>query len=157
MRYQKGQSGNPAGRPKGLKSKTLLTLRGKSEEIVKSVLAQAEEGCVQSQKMVLDRVIPTIKPVDPPIVLTGYPVNGSLIEKANFFIDAAGKGKLSVSQASVMVGAIASLCRIKEVEEIDRRLSEIESQIESGADGASEHPPAHSAITSLVPGNLKQS
>ena len=129
MRYQKGQSGNPAGRPKGIVTTNVRSIRNKSEDIIEDVIRQAEEGCIASQKMILDRVVPTLRSVDLPVIVSGYPAKGTLLEKAEFFVDAAGKGKIPVNQSAAMVGAIGALCKIKEIEEFEKRLSEIEKAV----------------------------
>jgi len=70
--FQPGQSGNPAGRPKGAKGKTTLlreVMQTKSDRllsravpaILRVVIQQALKGCVHSQKIILDRAVPVQK------------------------------------------------------------------------------------------------
>ena len=129
MPYKKGESGNPAGRRKGIKNPELTSIKNQSKVIIDRVIAQAEEGCVASQKMVLDRIVPSLKAVDQPIILSGYPRKGSLVDKADFFISAMATGKISISQGTSFVQCISSFCTIKENTEFEERLNELEAVV----------------------------
>jgi len=63
--WLKGQSGNPAGRPKGAKNKTTLAaeslLKDHAEAITQKVIDLALEGDLTALKMCLDRVLPVPK------------------------------------------------------------------------------------------------
>ena len=61
-RFQKGQSGNPAGKPKGARHKTTLLaerlMQDDAENIVNAVLTAARNGDMTAAKIVLDRIAP---------------------------------------------------------------------------------------------------
>jgi len=61
-RFQKGQSGNPAGKPKGARHKTTLLaerlLLDDVEKIVNAVLTAARNGDMTAAKIILDRIAP---------------------------------------------------------------------------------------------------
>jgi len=60
--WLKGQSGNPAGRPKGAKNKTTLAaeslLKDHAEAITQKVIDLALQGDLLALKMCLDRLLP---------------------------------------------------------------------------------------------------
>ncbi|MCY9822475.1 DUF5681 domain-containing protein [Aeromonas media] len=64
-RFQKGQSGNPAGRPKGAKGKRAQIPDGLTADALTQLATKVAEGDTQAIKMVLDRVIPALKAVTP--------------------------------------------------------------------------------------------
>ena len=130
MVWDKGKSGNPAGRPKGASGRQLTSIKGKSDEIINRVIMQARDGCIPSQKMVMDRIVAPLKPVEQPVILVGYPRKGSVMDKANFIVDSIANGKISVSQGTGLVQALGALCKIKECTEFEDRLKEIEKTIE---------------------------
>ena len=61
-RFQPGQSGNPAGKPKGARHKTTLLaeklMQDDAEAIVKAVLDSAKSGDMTAARIVLDRIAP---------------------------------------------------------------------------------------------------
>ena len=59
-RFQKGQSGNPAGKPKGARHKTTLLAERQDdvEKIVNAVLTAARNGDMMAAKIILDRIAP---------------------------------------------------------------------------------------------------
>jgi hypothetical protein len=60
--FQKGQSGNPAGKPKGARHKTTLMaeklMQDDVKEIVNAVIAAARNGDMTAAKIILDRIAP---------------------------------------------------------------------------------------------------
>ena len=62
MQFQKGQSGNPAGRPRGSRNKmTVLMqnlLEGEAEAITRKVIDMAKEGDMAAIRVCMDRLVP---------------------------------------------------------------------------------------------------
>jgi len=66
--FKKGESGNPAGRPKGTKDRR-TELRGllepHAEELVAKAVELALAGDVTALRICMDRLIPIAKPTEP--------------------------------------------------------------------------------------------
>lgn len=78
-----------------------------AEKLVPIIVEQAMGGCLTSQQMVLSRVIPTLKPVNPPrpIKLDGLQ-NKTPVEAQNLVIEQAVEGEIGLEAADTLVKMI---------------------------------------------------
>ena len=127
-KFKKGQSGNPAGRPKGsgISGQLRKAIEGEAASIIDALIEQAKGGDTAAAKTLLDRVLPALKPESQAIHLPELVAAGTMAEKARAAIDAAGAGAVSPSAASDLVSAIAGLAKIIETTELQKRLEALE-------------------------------
>jgi len=125
--WKPGQSGNPKGRPPGFAPTTELRKRIAKDigEIVDAVTKAAKNGDIAAARLLLERVLPALKPIELPIPIP-MPADGKLVGMGDRIMLAAGEGVLAPGQASVMMAALASLAKIRESEELERRIAALE-------------------------------
>lgn len=74
-RFLKGQSGNPAGRPKRTTTERLREqIAEAAPEILKTLIAAAQDGDTTAARLLIDRVVPSLKAVDSPALIPLGPV-----------------------------------------------------------------------------------
>ncbi len=128
MKYQKGRSGNPRGRPAGIQDKRTelrRLLEPHAEELVRKAVELAKAGDGAAMRLCLDRLIPTLKARDEPATgFSGGPDDGANLGRA--VLRAMAAGDVTPDQASVMMAAISAHSRIVEVDELERRVAALE-------------------------------
>jgi hypothetical protein len=128
-RFQRGQSGNPAGKPKGTRHKAtqaiMVLLEGEAEALTRKAIEKALEGDTTALRICMDRISPALKPAAQPIRLA-EPLPESLTDTAKAFIAAAASGEMPPDLAAQMVAAVASVARVEEIELLKNRLESLE-------------------------------
>ena len=127
-RFKPGQSGNPAGRPKGsgLVGQLRQQLSDAAPDIVAKLIESAKAGDSTAMRVVLERLIPNQKPQLPPLAIS-IP-DGSLLERASSVFDAAIKGDISPDQAASIISMGNEIARLKEYEDLEKRLIALEQK-----------------------------
>lgn len=105
MTFQPGQSGNPAGRPKGSVNRNLAMLRDAVEKVLPLVVDRALAGDAEAQKLILERGLPKFKPVEAPMEFT-LPEIGENSPARSVMLQAA-EGALPLSCAKEIMLALA--------------------------------------------------
>jgi hypothetical protein len=125
-RWKKGTSGNPAGRKPGTGQigKLRESIAKEVPAVLDAMVAKAREGDVGAARLLLERAIPALKPVEQPIVMP-MP-GGTLTEHGRTTLQAVATGELAPGQGAALLSAIGNLARLVDVEELARRIEEIE-------------------------------
>jgi hypothetical protein len=128
-KFQKGQSGNPAGRPKGLpdrRTKLRALLEPHAQGLVEKAVERALEGDAAALRLCLDRLIPPLRAKDQVAPLPGLVHDSSLAAAGRAVLAGAAEGRLTPSEASSLIQALAGQARIVEIDELDRRVAALE-------------------------------
>lgn len=132
--FQPGQSGNPAGRPKGCRNKAtqavLALMEGAGEQIVQAVIRAAQSGDLAAAKMVIDRLAPPAR--ERLVSLPDLPDTGTLagIDQASqVILEAAASGDLTPGEASTLSGIVEVRRRVLETRELGDRLEALEERL----------------------------
>lgn len=128
MAFEKGRSGNPAGKPPGTRdwrSKLRAQLEKAGPDIVQSVVNQAKAGDLQAIKIVMDRLVPPLKSTSAPVALP-LPSGSGFLGRAEAVFSAMGKGELSPDDGAALLGALTALLKAKEIDDLEARIAELE-------------------------------
>ena len=133
-RWKAGESGNPSGRKPG--TGEVAKLRDSSAAhlpaIITQLVAKAKEGDSQAARLLLERVLPPMKPIELPTMLI-LPDDGTLTAKAAAVLTAAAAGVLAPGHAAQLITALGTLAKITEVDELTSRITALEA-IKNGND-----------------------
>ncbi len=126
--FSKGSSGNPKGRPKAETVALRKQLAPQAEAIIRQVIDQALAGDLVAAKLILDRILPPLKPVAAPVSI---PLEGgeSLVAQAQAILSAASSGQISSDIAAQLIQSTANLTRIIESQELKPRLEALEAAL----------------------------
>ena len=134
--FKPGQSGNPAGRPKGARHATTVAvealLEGEAETITRKAIEAAKAGDMVAIRLVLDRICPPRKSRPIHIELPAISDAKGVAEAQQEVLRAACAGELLLDEAQVLAGLLEGRRRSLETEELEARLSELEGR----ADGS---------------------
>lgn len=127
-RFPQGTSGNPNGRPRG--TGQVAELREAIKEhvpaIVSALVTKAKGGDSGAARLLLERVVPALKPIEPslPLALAGE----GLTERGNAIFRALEQGDLSPSQTAQLLSALGHLAKATEVDELIKRVEALEKR-----------------------------
>lgn len=128
-KFKAGESGNPAGRPKGQSQAARLrdAIANDVPAIISAIVKKAKEGDVAAAKLLLDRSIPAIKPKQEAFKIGGIS-NKSLSAQGQAIVKALLNGQVTAEQANDSLSALVNFNKIREFDEFERRLSALEEK-----------------------------
>lgn len=128
--FPPGTSGNPSGRPKSANAELRKRLAKDGEKIIQAVVDQALEGDMTAAKIILDRILPPLRPTAAPVNVP-TPPDANLTDTAQAILNAAAQGHIPADTASQLITATANLTRINELEELKPRLEALERTLKN--------------------------
>lgn len=125
--WQPGQSGNPKGRPpgRGQSAQFREALASKLPEVLQAVVRAACAGDMQAARLVLDRCLPALKPLEATIEGLALPT-GTLTQQATDILASVSRGEVAPGQAAQLIGAIGGVAKIAEFDELQSRIEALE-------------------------------
>jgi hypothetical protein len=128
--FAKGQSGNPAGRPRGSRNATTLALEalldGQAEALTRKVVERGLAGDMQALKLCIDRILPARRdrPVNFDLPLINNAQDAAATVSA--VLAATAAGEITPADAGEIGKLIESFVKAFEVAELAERIEQLE-------------------------------
>jgi len=97
-----------------------------AEELIQRVVGMAKEGDMAALKLCLDRLCAPLRPTDRHINIADMVDTAGLSGKGELILASVANGTITPSEASNLMSTISSQARIIEVDELERRVAELE-------------------------------
>lgn len=129
-KFKPGQSGNPAGKPKGTRNATTLALEtlldGQAKALTQKAIDLALTGDMAALRLCLDRILPPRK--DRPVTFTLPPINSAqdAAVVVSAVLAAVAAGELTPSDAGEISKLVDSYVKAFETAELAERLEKLE-------------------------------
>lgn len=132
MLFEKGQSGNPAGRPPGARNRTTTMaedlLHGEAEELMRIVIEKAKAGDMTALRLCLDRVVPPNRRRAVEVELPEMRTLGDATDALGRLATAAAEGRITPSDAGEMQKVIMGFGSMLAAATFEQRLAKLEHQ-----------------------------
>ena len=133
-RFQKGQSGNPAGKPKGCRHHATRIaqafLDGEATALAQKAVELALKGDVTALRICLERLVPPRKEAPVSITLPEVPTTADLPMATQAILQAVADGQLTPSEAQAISGIIADHGKNLELGDLAVRLDALEKRLD---------------------------
>jgi hypothetical protein len=131
--FQKGQSGNPSGRPRGSRNNTTIAMEelldGEADAIVRKAVEQAKNGDPVALRLCLERIIPPRR--ERPINFELPPIQApaDALKATAALIAAVGAGDVTPSEAAELAKLIEGYVKSMEATDLAERIAKLEKMI----------------------------
>jgi len=129
----KGQSGNPAGRPRGARNGATramqLLLDGEAQALTRKAVELALDGDTTALRMCLDRIAPPRRERGAPFKLPPVRDAADLAGAMTAIIAATGNGAISADEAGRLARLIEIFLRAVDTRDFERRLQGLENHL----------------------------
>ena len=130
--FKPGQSGNPAGKPKGARNKTTLAIEalldGEAETLTRKAIELAKSGDLTALRLCLDRICPPRRDRHVSFQMPELKTAKDAAEANAALFTAVADGDLTPSEAAELGKLLDCYVRALIATDLEARLSKLESE-----------------------------
>lgn len=129
-KWTRGNSGNKNGRPRtghAVAEHLRKRIGSDIDQILGSVIEQAKAGDLAACRLLIERILPAIKPIESPVEMS-LPKGANLVAKGEAVLDAVSVGDIAPMQAGALLSGLGTLAKLIETQELMTRIDALESQ-----------------------------
>ena len=126
MQFTKGVSGNPTGRPRGIKDKRHRyseSIDSMIPQVLESVYQKALAGDMTAARMLLDRTLPNKRPEQERVEIEH---SGNIASDAKNVLRSVFDGEVSPDVGASLLSSMTSVLKAIEVEDLAKRIQALE-------------------------------
>ena len=131
--FKPGQSGNPAGRPKGARNATTLAvealLDGEGEALTRKAIDLAKAGDMQALKLCMDRIVPPRRDRPLNFALPAIASPGDAATAMGALLKATADGELTPLEAGEVAKLVDTYIRTVEANDLTKRIEQLERTV----------------------------
>ncbi len=154
MPFEKGQSGNPGGRPPGARNRATIIaeslLQGETETITRLAIERAKAGDMAALRMCLDRVAPPLRHRAIMFELPPLEKAADAVSAMAAITAAVAEGELTPAEAGELVKLVDTFARVLDLTAFEQRIARLERAVRTpaaGHQGNMEHQGRHGVET----------
>jgi Family of unknown function (DUF5681) len=131
--FKPGQSGNPAGKPKGTRNAITLAMEalldGESDALTRKAIELAKAGDLQALRLCLERILPPRK--DRPVTFALPTITSAkdALSALSALLTAVSTGELTPSEAAEVGKLVDGYVKATEINELAERLERLEKMM----------------------------
>ena len=130
--FKPGKSGNPAGRPKGIKDRR-VALREKllphADQLIEMVTTFAKSGDMAAMRIVMDRIIPPLKEEPIHVTIPKIESAADCTQAQAAVVNAVATGDMLPSEGQAMSSLIEAQRRAFETTELAQQMRDLHEEI----------------------------
>jgi hypothetical protein len=131
-KFKPGQSGNPNGRPKGARNKTVGSTRklldNAAEKIAEKMIEMALDGDPVALRLCVERIYPKPKEVSIKAALPNINQFSDIPPAVGKIFQMIGEGQFTIEQGKALASIVVSQCSILEMAELEKRIAALEKK-----------------------------
>jgi len=130
--FARGQSGNPTGKPRGLRNKVTVAVEGLmgqyAHQVTARMVKRAVDGDVGAARLILDRVAPIRRGRPVRLKLPDIVDAASVMAAQASLLNEVARGNLTPEEAEPVSAMLGAHLKTIETVDIDRRVRELENK-----------------------------